>query len=347
MSERFLILTPDARYADDAELERKMAGPEVDFAIYRERTLDRLPADVLARCDALLVWNEMPIDAALIGRAGNCRIISRAGVGFDHIDLEAAAAAGIPVCNTPDYGTAEVADHAIALTLALKRELMTYHQAIVGDPVGGFNFRHARQVNRLRGACFGILGLGRIGTATALRAKAFGFDVAAYDPYLPSGQELALGVRRHQSLEALVAEADILSLHVPLTEETRGLVDRDLLRALKPSAMLINTGRGAVVDIDALHEALQQNWITAAGIDVLPQEPPNPQAPLLRDYAAQPDWLKGRLLITPHAAWYSPESQEDARRLSTETLLLYLREGRLRNCVNAELLAGRALRAAQ
>lgn len=347
MSQGFLVLTPDARYADDAELERALAGPEFDFAIHRERTLDRLPGDVLARCDALLVWNEMPIDAALIGRAANCRIISRAGVGFDHIDLEAAAAAGIPVCNTPDYGTAEVADHAIALTLALKRELITYHNAIVAEPTGGFNFRHARRVNRLRGACFGVIGLGRIGTATALRAKAFGFDVAAYDPYLPSGQELALGVRRHQTLEALVAEADVLSLHVPLTAETRNLVDRDLLRAMKPGAMLINTARGAVIDIDALHEALRENWIAAAGIDVLPKEPPDAEAPLMRDYAAQPDWLRGRLLITPHAAWYSPESQEDARRLSTETLLLYLREGRLRNCVNAELLSGRTLRAAQ
>ena len=347
MSERFLVLTPDARYADDAELERAMAGPDFDFAICRERRLDRLPADALARCDALLVWNEMPIDAALIGRATNCRIVSRAGVGFDHIDLAAAAAAGIPVCNTPDYGTAEVADHAIALTLALKRELITYHQAIVADSRGGFNFRHARQINRLRGACFGILGLGRIGTATALRAKAFGFDVAAYDPYLPSGQELALGVRRHQSLEGLVAEADVLSLHVPLTEETRGMVGRDLLRAMKPGAMLINTARGAVVDLDALHEALRENWITAAGLDVLPAEPPEPQTPLLRDYAAQPDWIRGRLLLTPHAAWYSPESQADARRLSMETLMLYLREGSLRNCVNGELLSGRTLRAAQ
>ncbi len=347
MSERLLVLTPDARYADDAELERAMAGPDVEFAIFRERERSGLPADLLARCDGLLVWNEMPIDAGLLGQARNCRIVSRAGVGFDHIDLEAAAAAGIPVCNTPDYGTAEVADHAIALMLALKRGLIVYHQAIVEEPRGGFNFRHADRVKRLRGACFGVLGLGRIGTATALRAKAFGLDVAAYDPYLPSGQELALGVRRHKTLADLVAEADVLSLHVPLTPETRGLVDRDLLRAMKPSAMLITTARGAVVDPAALHEALREGWIAAAGLDVLPQEPPDPETPLLRDYAAQPDWLRGRLLISPHAAWYSPESQADARRLSTETLLLYLREGRLRNCVNADLLRDRPLRAAQ
>ena len=344
MSNRTLILTPDARYLDDAELERALAGPSYDFAIFREKDRRKLPADIVARCDALLVWNTMPIDAALIEQAKSCRIISRAGVGFDHIDIEAAAAAGIPVCNTPDYGTAEVADHAIALMLALKRGLVSYHTAIMGDPAGGFSFRRADNVRRLRGSCFGVVGLGRIGTATALRAKAFGFDVAAYDPYLPSGQELALGVRRVKALDTLVAEADVLSIHVPLTEETRGMIDRRVLRAMKPEAMLINTARGAVIDIEALHEALKENWIAAAGIDVLPVEPPDPNAPLMRDYAAQPDWLRGRLLLSPHAAWFSPESQEDARRLSTETLLLYLQEGRLRNCVNGERLAGAALK---
>ena len=338
MSERFLVLTPDARYLDDGEVERAVAGARFDFSIHREVDHLRLPAEDVARCDGLLVWNSMPIDAALIARLERCRMISRAGVGFDHIDLTAAGAAGIPVSNTPDYGTAEVADHAIALMLALKRGLLSYHEAVAADPVEGYSFRRAENVNRLRGKRFAVIGLGRIGTATALRAKAFGMEVVAYDPYIPSGQELALGVARSDSLEAMVAEADVVSCHTPLTDETRGLVGRDLLRAMKPGAVLINTARGAVVDIEAVTEALRERWIAAAALDVLPEEPPDPAWPLVEAYRAQADWLRGRLILTPHAAWYSPESQADARRLSTETLVLYLETGRLRNCVNADRL---------
>lgn len=338
MAERFLILSPDARYLDDGVVERAVAGAEFGLSIHRETDHLKLPAEDVARCDGLLVWNTMPIDAALIARLESCRMISRAGVGFDHIDLQAAGAAGIPVSNTPDYGTAEVADHAIALMLALKRGLVSYHEAIVADPVGGFSFRKADNVNRLRGLRFGVIGLGRIGTAAALRAKAFGMEVVAYDPYLPSGQELALDVRRSNSLEVLAAESDVVSCHTPLNAETRGLVGRDLLRAMKPTAILINTSRGAVVDVEAVTLALKERWIAAAGLDVLPQEPPDPAWPLIRAYREQADWARGRLILTPHAAWYSPESQEDARRLSTETLVMYLKTGQLRNCVNAEYL---------
>ena len=338
MSERFLVLTPDARYLDDGEVERAVLGERFDLRIHREEDHLRLPPDEVAQCDGLLVWNTMPIDAALIGRLDRCRFIARAGVGFDHIDLKTAGAAGIPVSNTPDYGTCEVADHAIALMMALKRGLPSYHEALVADPVGGFSFRNAENINRLRGLKFGVIGLGRIGTAAALRAKAFGMEVVAFDPYLPSGQELALGVRRVGNLEVLAAECDVISCHTPLNDETRGLVSREFLRAMKPSAVLINTSRGGVVDVDAVAEALRERWIAAAGLDVLPQEPPDPSWALVQAYKQQVDWVRGRLILTPHAAWYSPESQHDARRLSAETLALYLASGTLRNCVNGEYL---------
>ncbi|NBB82372.1 MAG: C-terminal binding protein [Alphaproteobacteria bacterium] len=330
----FHVLTPDAQYADDGTVERRTAGDHVAWEIRRERDAARIPAESWARADALLVWHEVKIDADLIARLENCRIIVRAGVGFDHIDLAAADRAGIPVCNTPDYGTAEVADHAMALMLAFKRGIPAFHDRLRADPVGGFDAAAVPQVARLRGRRIAIVGLGRIGTATALRAKAFGMTVVGYDPYLPRGQEIALGIERVETLEAALDRADVVSLHTPLTSETRGLIGARAFGLMAPEAVLINTARGAVVDLDALWEALRMDEIAAAGLDVLPEEPPPADHPLIRAYAAQEAWLRDRLILTPHAAWISAASREDARRLSTETLVQFLVDGRLRNCVN-------------
>lgn len=333
MSAPFHVLTPDAQYADDALVERRTAGDAVRWEIHRERDASRIPAESFETADALLVWHEVKIDAALIDCLRNCRIIVRAGVGFDHIDLEAAGRAGIPVCNTPDYGTSEVADHAIALMLAFKRGIPAYHDRLRQDAAGLFDAAAVSQVARIRGRRIAIIGLGRIGTATALRAKAFGMEVVGYDPYLPRGQEIALGVTRVDTLEEALDRADVVSLHTPLTAETRGMIGARAFGLMAPHAILVNTARGAIVDIDALWEALRMNEIAAAGLDVLPKEPP-PDHPLIKAYQDQEDWIRDRLILTPHAAWISEASREDARRLSTETLVQYLVDGRLRNCVN-------------
>jgi phosphoglycerate dehydrogenase-like enzyme len=331
----FHLLTPDAQYADDGLVERRTSGTDADWWIFRARTRADIPADALARCDGLVVWHEMAIDRDVIGRLDRARIIVRAGVGFDHVDLEAAAEAGIPVCNTPDYGTSEVADHAIALMLALRRGIVTYQAALEAAPQAGFDYKSAPLVKRLRGTCFGVVGLGRIGTAAALRAKAFGMRVVAFDPYLSRGSEIALGIERVESLEALLAESDVVSLHCPLTPETRGLIDAKALAAMRRDAILVNTARGAIVDVPALIEALEQGVIAGAGIDVLPVEPPPPgDAMSIALSTLAGSRLEGRLLVTPHAAWSSPESVEDARRLAVETAMIYLRGGPLRNLVN-------------
>ena len=173
---------------------------------------------MIGACDALVVWHEMKIDAAFISALRRCRIIVRAGVGFDHIDVAAAAAAGIPVCNTPDYGTSEVADHAIGLMLALRRGIVSYHQE-PGRRSGGRLRLHARpagppvartRVRRSRPRTHG--------RRRALRAKAFGMNVVAYDPYVSRGLEIAVGVDRFESLKDLLAVSDVVSLHCPLTD---------------------------------------------------------------------------------------------------------------------------------
>lgn len=338
MPARFRILTPDAQYHDDAEIERATAGAEFDFAIFRERDAARIPAGEFESADALLLWHEIKIDPALVARLKQCRVIVRAGVGFDHIDLRAAGAAAIPVCNTPDYGTSEVADHAIGMLLALRRGLTFYNERLHRDPVGHFSWAGAPLVARVRGTKLGIVGMGRIGTATALRAKAFGIEVVCHDPYLPRGQEIALGVSRVERLEQLLAQSDAVSLHTPLTEETRNLIDAAALQRMQSHAVLINTARGAVVDVDALCQALLDNQIAGAALDVMPEEPPRADRPLIEAVRAGNERLRQRLLLTPHAAWYSPASQSDARRLSTETVVAYLRDGQLRNCVNSAFL---------
>jgi phosphoglycerate dehydrogenase-like enzyme len=333
---RFRLLTPDAQYSDDGIIERETAGSDVDWDICRSRTLDEISAESIATCDAMVVWHEMKIDGAFVSALKRCRIIVRAGVGFDHIDLAAAADAGIPVCNTPDYGTSEVADHAIGLMLAFRRGIVSYHQNMVADPCGGFDYTRAPLVRRLRGRVFGVVGLGRIGIATAIRAKAFGMNVVAYDPYVSRGLEIAVGVDRVENLEDLLAVSNVVSLHCPLTAETRNMINAARLAQMRREAILINTARGALVDLVALLEALKRDEIAGAGIDVLPVEPPGKDDPLAMIYRDRAQGVVGvRLIVTPHAAWSSPESVGDARRLAVETAMLYLREGRLRNLVSA------------
>ncbi len=338
---RFRLLTPDAQYADDGVIERQTAGGDVDWDIRRAHSLDELSDESLGACDALVAWHEMKIDAAFVSTLRRCRIIVRAGVGFDHIDLAAAAGAGIPVCNTPDYGTSEVADHAIGLMLALRRGIVSYHQNLVADPVGGFDYTRAPLVRRLRGRTFGVVGLGRIGVAAAIRAKAFGMSVVAYDPYVSRGSEIAVGVDRVESLKDLLAVSDVVSLHCPLTDETREMINASTIAQMKRDAILINTARGAVVEMRALVHALRNGEIAGAGIDVLPFEPPQRNDEFAIAYRNRADPIVGeRLIVTPHAAWSSPESVSDARRLAVETAMLYLREGKLRNLVNVPSAAG-------
>ncbi|HKJ96053.1 MAG TPA: C-terminal binding protein [Gammaproteobacteria bacterium] len=332
------VLTPDAQYADDARVERAVAGEGVHIDVHRVRSFDDIPDDEIGSAQALVVWHEVAVTRDVISRLPHCRIIVRAGVGFDNVDCGAAAEVGIPVCNTPDYGTSEVADHAIGLLLALRRGIGFHLRRLAADPVGAFHWSGAPLVGRLRGTRLGIVGLGRIGTATALRARALGMEVLFHDPYVPRGQEIALGLTRLERLDELLSLADAVSLHAPLTEETHHLIDADALRRMPPGAVLVNTARGPLIDLDALYTALREGSIGGAGLDVLPEEPPVPERPLIRALAEGDEALRDRVILTPHSAWYSPESQEDLRRLSMETAVTYLREGALRNCVNAHLL---------
>jgi lactate dehydrogenase-like 2-hydroxyacid dehydrogenase len=328
------ILFPDATFDDNAALEREVFSTEAELIITAGRKAADISDEHWRQANGLIVYIDIPIDKGIIDRLDRCKIIARAGVGFDHIDIEAAAKRGIPVCNVPDYGTTEVADHAIALMLGLARGLVSYHQRLIANPTAGWTWSGVPLVRRLRRRCFGVVGLGRIGKAAARRAHGLDMDVAFYDPHLPDGTDLALNYQRYETLEDLLDHADVVSLHCPLSEETRNIIDAAALARMKSGALLINTARGGLIDIPALEAALREGRLAGAGIDVLPHEPPDPNSSLLQAFKRREPWVDGRLLLTPHAAWYSPDGHADMRRKSAQTVADFLERGKLRNVVN-------------
>ncbi len=264
------------------------------------------PAEVLD-AHAIILWHGPLVTAAVIAQLINCRAIIRNGVGFDSVDIAAAALAGIPVCNVPDYGTEEVADHAVALTLALYRQLFPL-DAEAKSLGWKIEQPRAAKMRRLRTQTFGIIGLGRIGTATALRAKAFGFRVVFFDPYAPTGTQKAIGIERVGSLDELLKISDTISIHCPLSTETRGMIGEKEIARMKPGAFLVNTARGDIVQKVPVFAALRSGHLAGAGLDVVEAEP-------LRtaEEAATPN-----LIVTCHAAFCSPEGMIEMRSTSAK-----------------------------
>ena len=248
---------------------------------------------------------------------------------------------GIAVCNTPDYGTREVADHAIALMMTLAKSIAYHDSELREDLKANWRPAHNPFGRRLSVCTYGVVGMGRIGTAAARRAKAFDMDVVFYDPYQPNGYQFAIGVRRADTLAELMGQCDFVSIHTPLTAETRNLIGAEAFAAAKKGMILINTARGPVVDIDALYDAMKDGTVLAAGLDVLPQEPANPQSRLIAAWQRNEDWIRHRLVVTPHSAFYTPESMRDNRGFASRTAARFLRDGRLENCVNRQFLVAK------
>ncbi len=329
------ILYTDLIFDDDLELERNIAGTDFEIDVHRADRIEDIPASAWEAADGIVVYHLMALDERAASMAKKSRIVVRAGVGFDHVDLKAWGSRGIPVCNTPDYGTTEVADSAIAYMLSFARGVAAYDEILRADPVANWDHNKAPAMRRLRGATFGVVGFGRIGTAAALRVKAFGMEVAFFDPYQPNGVELPHNFRRCQSMAELLASSDVISIHTPLTTETRGMIDAKAVAAMKHGAMLINTARGPICNLDALHDGLKSGQLAAVGLDVLPKEPANLNERLIQAWQKQEPWLRGRLMIAPHSAFYSPNASADMRSKSIQTAIRYLRDGVLQNCVNS------------
>jgi D-3-phosphoglycerate dehydrogenase/C-terminal binding protein len=283
--------------------------------------------------DAVMLYHHLALTRRTIERLEHCRLIVRCGVGFDNVDHAFARQRGIDVANVPDYGTEEVADSAIAMMLCLTRGVV-YLNSRLRAQQGAWHYSQVIPAYRLRGRVFAIVGLGRIGTAAALRAKALGMEVAFYDPYKPDGYDKALGVRRVDSLVELLAQAHVLSLHCPLTAENHHMIDAAALGRMRDGSFLINTARGGVVDAAAVLAAVESGRLAGVGIDVLEHEPPPADDPLVAAWRNPAHPAHHRVLLNPHSAFYSEEGLMDMRLRGSEACRRAICGQPVRNVVN-------------
>jgi phosphoglycerate dehydrogenase-like enzyme len=331
------VLYSEKSYPDDS-VEQRIYGPDFRVIFPAEPTagLADLPDSVCAEAEGLMILR-YKVFAKDLERFPKLRAICRMGVGYDNLDRVAAAERQIMILNVPDYGTTEVADHAMALTLSLRRGLLLHHERQRAEPPAAWRYIDDPLVRRSSVQTFGIVGMGRIATAVALRAKAFGFRVIFHDPHLPNGTELGLGVKRASTLQDLLSQSDVLSIHTPHTRETRGMLGLKELSLLPKGAIVVNTARGPIVDIDALATLLKSGHLAGVGIDVVPVEPPvDPVPELMRAYRAREDWTLGRLIITPHSAFYTPQAWDDIRSKSAETMRAALAGPKAQNVIPPE-----------
>jgi D-3-phosphoglycerate dehydrogenase / 2-oxoglutarate reductase len=276
--------------------------------------------DAAREADALLVqW--APVNAAVINALAKCRIIVRYGIGYDNVDIAAAKARGIPVCNVPDYGVSEVAEHAVSLALALTRQLPQIDARLRS---GTWKITPDRPMPSLRESVFATAGFGRIARAAHAMMRGFGGKRIAYDPFVSAETMNAEGVTKVEMSE-LLSTADILSLHLPLTADSKHLISDQTLRGMKPTAIIVNTARGPLIDTVALATALTAGKIGGAGIDVFESEPLPADHPLRK---------APNTLLTSHVAWYSESSIPRLQKLAAEEVVRGLRGEPLKNQVN-------------
>jgi len=295
---------------------------DLELALFRQAGIEALSAqcrteeDVIAAaegCEGLLL-QYAPVSAKVLDARPEIRIASRFGAGYDTIDTDAARDRGVWVCNSPDYGTGEVATHALAMALGLVRHLPAFDRDV---RAGRWHYTSTGPLLRPTSLTLGIVGLGRIGKRMAELARACFGGILACDPYV---DETAFpDYVGCVDLEALFRESDIVSLHVPLNDETRGMVNARLLDLMKPGSMLVNTARGSIVQMEPLLAALDSGRLVGAALDVLPREPLPPDHPVMRH---------PRILLTPHAAFYSVEGEKELRRKAAQNLIDWARTGR-------------------
>lgn len=302
MARPLVVITDHIFPSQDIEREAVQAAG-ADLVVGSCRT----EAEVLelARDADAVMTTYAPVTAGVVAGLKRCRVIARYGVGVDNVAVEEATRRGIYVCNVPDYSIDEVSEHALALLLALARRVTLLNQDVKG---GHWDYRPFRPFHRVNGRTLGLVGLGRIARALGAKASALGLRLLAFDPYLTPDSPAAQGVRL-VSLDELLAEADFISVHCPLTPETRGLLGREAFQKTKPDAVIVNTARGGIIDEDALAEALAHGRIGGAGLDVLGQEPIRPDHPLLRF---------PNVILTPHTAFYSEESTLELQRRAVD-----------------------------
>lgn len=305
------------------DLEKDILN-EVDADIINASERDEDLLDLVKDADAIVVTYEK-LGNDFINSLKNCKIISRTGIGVDNIDIDSATDMGIYVTNVPDYCIEEVSTHALSLILAILRNIPVYDKAI---REGKWDTQIGRQLYRITNLNLGIIGLGKIGRKLTEKGNGIGFDnVIGFDPYLSREEIKEIGAKPVEELEELLAEADVISVHVPLNDETRGLIGKEELNKMKKDAIIVNTSRGGIIEEKSLKEALKENKISVA-LDVFKEEPPNLEDSLF-DFE--------NAVFTPHTGWISNESRKELRKKATEQVKQALAGEEPNNVINVSL----------
>jgi D-3-phosphoglycerate dehydrogenase / 2-oxoglutarate reductase len=309
------VVITDYDYGD-VDVERAIVE-QAGFALIGAQCKTEDEVIEAAHDAAAVVAQYATISARVIAALADCRVIARYGTGVDIVDVAAATRHNILVTNVPNEWCAnEVADHAMALLLTVARKVNVYDRA---TRRGIWRWQSGAPIHRLRGSVLGLLSFGAIARAIADRAAGFGMRITAHDPYL-SVEELSAAGAQGVSFDELVTQSDCLLIQAPLTSETHHLFDEDQLRRMKPTAILINTARGPILDDRALHRALREGWIAGAGLDDIEEEPAK-----VRDWRPDnPLFSLDNVVITPHAAYYSEEAIDTVRRFAAEEVVRVL-----------------------
>jgi len=297
-----------------------ISNPDIERRILGDYLTDK-PSDSV---EVLLVWHEC-INEAFCMQFPNLRGVVRYGVGYDNLDINYLKSRNIIACNTPDYGTEEVADTTMAMILNIARGITRYDFLCREFSDGTWQENTLKFLKRTSDTVLGIIGAGRIGGSVALRAQALRLKVLIYDKYKERGYEKLLGVKRVESLDELLEASDIVSLHIPLNEETAGMVDEKFVENMRSGASLVNTARGKIVkDLDIFYKPLRSGHLASVALDVLPDEPPKDCA-LIRAWKAREHWLEGRLIINPHTAYYSTRAFVEMREKAAQNAMRILK----------------------
>ncbi|MDI6600769.1 MAG: C-terminal binding protein [Thermoanaerobacteraceae bacterium] len=320
----FKVVMVDTIFPDFSIEQEVLNEIDANFVFVGDKDEDAI-INLAKDADALVtVYAE--ITRNIIEKLEKCRIIVRCGIGVNNIDIQAATEKGIYVANVPDYCWDEVSDHAMALVLTLERKILLFDKKVKS---GDWSHDGATPIYGLRGQTFGLVGFGNIPKMVAKKAQAFGFNVVAYDPFVAQEAADQYNVKM-VSLEELLKVSDVISIHAPLTDDTYHMVNKDTLSLMKPTAYLVNTARGPIVDTEALYEALKDHKIAGAALDVLEVEPPTKVNPLL---------TLDNVILTPHAAFYSEASSINLRRLAFTEVVRVLKGGYPKNFVNKKQLS--------
>ncbi len=303
-----------------------------EFSIESKILKEYLEPKVTDRTTILLVWHQK-IDKDFLKKYKNVRAIVRYGVGIDNIDLETCKDLNITVCNTPDYGIDEVSDTALAMILALGRRIKELENFALNNEESWTGAKINFNMKRINCMRIGIIGLGRIGGSVARKLKVFSPNISFYDPYLTSGIEKTFDIHRYFKLNELLENSDIVTVHTPLTSETKGMINKQFIDSLKKEAVLINVSRGPIVkDNSLILEALKEGKLSGYGTDVFPNEPPKSDDELYKICKLKTD-LSNRIIINPHTSYYSEEAIRESREKASLNVLNIINDFNIHNII--------------